>query len=380
MGLAGAARVIDAVAVAGLVVSGQVTAWSAGGLEGGRPLHAALLALITAPLLVRRRWPLVVLLLVATSTVAQYELGGGAFQPWFALLLATYAVAAHAERAVASAGATVVAVLTLAVDLPRLTAGEPVDEVVPAWFVMAGTWLFGRWMRAHRADTAALVTRAEEAERTRAERAERAVAQERARIARELHDLVAHSMSVVVIQAQAGSRALAADGAAAAGALAAIESTGRQGMAELRRLLGLLTDDGDEAVVSPAASLRRLDDLIATVAATGVSVQARVTGDVADLPPGVDLAAYRIVQESLTNVLKHASASRVQVAIDHQRGCLKIEVRDDGTGSGAAAGEGRGLVGLRERAALYGGALDAGPARGGGFCVRARLPVAGDLP
>ena len=222
----------DVLAVAVLAVSGQVSVWGTadGAWDGGPLLHAALMGLITVPLLVRRRWPLVVLVLVSVTTGVQYELGGEVFQPWFALLLALYAVAAHADLSVAAAGAAVVAVVVLAADVPRLADGAAVDDVVPAWLVTAGVWGFGRWMRRRREQTAALSARLAASERDRAARAAQAVAEERGRIARELHDLVAHSMGVIVIQAQAGQRALGRPIRRAPGSsLAAIETTGTAG-------------------------------------------------------------------------------------------------------------------------------------------------------
>jgi signal transduction histidine kinase len=373
-------RAADVLAVAVLAVSGQVSVWgtAAGALDGGRLLHAGLLALITVPLLVRRRWPLVVLVLVSVATGVQYELGGDVFQPWFALLLALYVVAAHADLPVAAAGASVVAVVVLAADVPRLADGAAVDDVVPAWLVMAGVWAFGRWMRRRRDQTAALSARLAAAEQDRAARAAQAVAEERGRIARELHDLVAHSMGVIVIQAQAGQRALEADPGAARRSLTAIETTSRQGMAELRRLLGLLSG-ADETETSPQPGLQGLDGLLDQVRTTGLRVQATVDVDRRGLPAGADLAAYRIVQEALTNVLKHADATSVEVVVRQTGGCVEIEVSDDGAGRAAGGDPGRGLVGMRERAVLYDGLLEAGSAPGGGYRVRARLGV-GALP
>ena len=368
----------DVLVVAVLVVSGQLSVWGTaeGVLQGGRLLHAGLLLLITVPLLVRRRWPLAVLVLVSVATGVQYELGGEVFQPWFALLLVLYAVAAHAELPVAAAGAAVVGVVVLAADVPRLADGAAIDDVVPAWLVLAGVWGFGRWMRARRDQTAALSARLAGAERDRAARAAEAVTEERGRIARELHDLVAHSMGVIVIQAQAGQRTLDLDPDAARRSLSAIESTSRQGMAEMRRLLGLLSGDDGPATV-PQPGLRDLDDLLDQVRSTGLRVESSVEVDQPTLAAGVDLAAYRIVQEALTNVLKHAGATSVQVAVRQVGGCVEVEVTDDGAGPRVVGDAGRGLVGMRERAALYGGAVESGTAPGGGFRVRARLGAGG---
>jgi signal transduction histidine kinase len=374
------ARVADAVVVTALVVSGQLSVWTAdtAAIAADRPVHALLLAAITVPLYVRRLRPLPVLLLVLGATWVQFQLAGEVYQPWFAVLLALYAVAAHGGRREALIGAAATAVQVLAVDVPKLAAGDPVDEVLPAWFVLAGVWGLGRWIRHRHRETADLQSRALAAERDGAEQAARAVAEERARIARELHDLVAHSMGVIVIQAQAGQRAIDAEPESARAALASIETSGRQGLAEMRRLLGLLTSPQDSSV-SPQPGLRDLPALVDRLRGAGILVDVETDGDLDDLPAGVDLAAYRIVQEALTNVLKHAGPATACVVVRSAGGAVDVEVRDDGRGQNGhrAAGGGHGLVGMRERAALYGGSVEAGGLPDGGFQVRARLLVDG---
>ncbi|MDQ4055582.1 MAG: sensor histidine kinase, partial [Actinomycetota bacterium] len=213
------------------------------------------------------------------------------------------------------------------------------------------------------------------------ESARRAVADERARIARELHDLVAHSMGVIVIQAQGAQRAIDPSPERAREALASIERAGRSGMAELRRLLGLLTETGDDAdSTAPQPGLDQLPDLVDRVRATGLAVDLAVEGDVRPLPAGLELTGYRIVQEAITNVLKHAGATTVDVRVRYQPDSLDIDVRDHGRGSASAATNGgHGLVGMRERVGLYGGSVTAGPRPEGGFSVRARIPVDGTV-
>ena len=376
------ARLADAAVVTALVVSAQVQVWTASGgaLAEDRPVHALLLGVVTLPLFLRRQRPLLVLLLVVGATWLQFQLGGAAFQPWFAVLMAVYGLGAHARRWELWAGALATAASVLAIDIPRLLAGDPIDEVLPAWFVLAGIAGLGRWIKHRRRETEDLAARAEAAERESAELAARAVADERARIARELHDLVAHSMGVIVIQSQAGQRAVGVDPELARTALASIEASGRQGMAEMRRLLGLLTAP-DAGSVAPQPSLRDLDALVERVRSAGLPVELRTDGDLGTLPPGVDLAAYRIVQEALTNVLKHAGPATVQLTVRARCGTVDVEVCDDGRGSPApgpgAPGVGHGLIGMRERAALYGGSVETGALPGGGFRVRARLPVEG---
>jgi len=210
------------------------------------------------------------------------------------------------------------------------------------------------------------------------------VTAERARIARELHDIVAHHLSVVVLQA-AGARA---SGQHADRALEKIEHSGRQALTEMRRLLGMLHAPDEEAELTPQPSLGELPALAESVRAAGLPVRLVVDGAGAAVPAAVGVSAYRIVQEALTNVLKHAGAARAVVSIGYLDDAVTIEVTDDGTGPLAPAGpglaasaaDGRGLAGMRERAALFGGELRAGPEPGGGFTVRARLPVANGSP
>ncbi len=358
-----------------LAVSGQMQIWSQpDAWEPNAGVHAALLAAITFPLLVRRRHPLVVVIVAFSASWLQYELGGGQFQPWFADLMALYSVGAHAPLRQALAGAAVGATSVLAIDIPRLVDGEPVGEVVPAWFIFAGIWAFGRWMRRRRRETEELTERADTLEREQERQAQIAVAAERARIARELHDLVAHSMGVIVIQAQGSQRALDRDTAAVRASLQSIEATGRQGLAELRRLLGILTDAHSGEGTSPQPSLDRLGELVEGVRGAGLDTDLQCDGDVRPLPPGVELAAYRIVQEALTNALKHAHARSARVRVHYLPTRIDLEVADDGAG-GTPKGNGHGLVGMRERVSLYGGTLSLGDAPEGGFPVRASIPV-----
>jgi signal transduction histidine kinase len=206
------------------------------------------------------------------------------------------------------------------------------------------------------------------------ERARAAVAGERARIARELHDVIAHSVSVMTVQAGAARLLLDGDPHRAAEPLLAVEETDRQALAEMRRLLGVLRDDAGEPELVPQAGLKDLPMLATTIREAGLEVAMTVEGPQRPLPAGVELAAYRILQEALTNTLKHARAARAQVTVRYEPGCVLLEVRDDGR-MPPGDGQGHGLLRMRERAALYGGELDAGPTPNGGFAVRARLPV-----
>lgn len=366
------------VVVAVLVVTTQVRVWTGDGSPAEQALHAVAALAVTLPLLLLRRWPLAVLVVVLGGAALDQALGGGLGQVWFALLLAVFGLGRYAGQRASAVGAVLLACAVLAVDLPRLQDGDPLDEVLPGWFILAGTWGLGRWLRWRRAEHERLLDHNATLEQDRDEATRAAVVHERARIAMELHDLVAHAMAVIVLQAQAAGRVIDSDPRAAAEALRAIEDVGRQGLVELRRLVDVVVvDSEDDLAVRP--SLRHLDDLVRQVRTAGLPVEVEATGLDEPLPAGLDLSAYRIVQESLTNVLKHAGRVPVQVAVRREPGSLELSVRNACGGSEAARDGrvGRGLIGMRERTALYGGDLTAGPTGEGGFLVHAVLPVPG---
>lgn len=373
------ARTALAVVTAVLLMTALVQVWAAPPAYGvgGRPLNTLGVAAFTIPLLVARPWPLPVLVVVVVAAGVNGALGSDLGQPWFAVLVAVYALGAHATPGASGLGMGVVAGGILAYDIPRLRDGAPLDEVVPAWFVVAGVWGLGRWLQHRRHEMEALTVRTEAAEHDRQEAARAAVAHERARIARELHDLVAHSLAVIVLQSEAADRVLDSDPSSARRALEAIASTGRSGLTELRRLLDRLADDPHEADVAPRPSLQQLDSLVDRVRGAGLSVDVTVEGSPRVLSPGVDLSAYRIVQEALTNSLKHAGrGASATVALSYQPETLSIRVTDSGSSATEVLnGAGHGLVGMRERAVLYGGQIEAGPMRDGGFGVEVTLPT-----
>jgi signal transduction histidine kinase len=373
------ARASFLVVVAVLAVTALVQVWTGDGSTTERVLHAVVALAVTLPLLVVRRWPLPVLLVVLVAAALDQALGGGLGQVWFVLLLAVFGLGRHAGARASAVGAVVLGCAVLAVDLPRLQDGAPLDEVLPGWFILAGTWGLGRWLRWRRAEHDRLVEANAVLARDRDDATRAAVVHERARIATELHDLVAHAMAVIVLQAQAAGRVLDADPQAAAGALRAIEDVGRQGLVEMRRLVDVLVVDPDDDLVD-RPSLRHLDDLVERVRAAGLDVELCAMGLDEPLPAGLDLSAYRIVQESLTNVLKHAGAVPVQVVVQRAPGQLELSVRNEPGRTRVAAGGrvGHGLIGMRERTALYGGELEAGPTGEGGFLVRAVLPLPAD--
>jgi signal transduction histidine kinase len=348
-------------------------------LVSGAPVwDAVLVGAIALPLLVRRRAPLAVLVLVIAADYAGYARGpgvGGAPQAWIALNVALYTVAAHCSRGRAIAGGTIVAAFALEYEIPRLVEGGRVADVVGEWLFLGGVWLLGRWVRQRRRRTDDLERHAAQLEADREALAREAVAEERARIAREMHDSVAHSVSVMVLQAGAAEQVLAASPERARESLVAIQDTGREAIVELRRMLGLLRDPVADVSLAPQPGVGRLDALLEQVRAAGLPVELTVEGEPRRLPPGIDRSAYRIVQEGLTNTLKHAGPAHASVRLRYGERALELEVLDDGRGPQDADGGGFGLLGMCERAALYGGLLAADARPGGGYALRARLPL-----
>jgi signal transduction histidine kinase len=243
--------------------------------------------------------------------------------------------------------------------------------------IVAGAWLLGHYVRTRRLLVAELEQRAVDLEREREERAGRAVAEERLRIARELHDVLAHTMSVVAVQAGTGRLVGADHPDEALKALSAVEVTARSAMNEMRQILHVLRTDSDaEASVTPTPGLDDLTALVAQVARAGLAVDLRVEGEPRAVPTAVGLAAYRITQEALTNVIKHAGPAHASVLVRYTDHDVTVQIRDDGHTTAQTSGAGgHGLVGMRERAAVHGGELSAGPVPGGGYQVSARLPV-----
>jgi signal transduction histidine kinase len=243
-------------------------------------------------------------------------------------------------------------------------------------FIIGGAFVAGRLIYSRRLLIEELRTTTAELERSRDQQARTAVAEERSRIARELHDVVAHSVSVMVVQTAAAQRMLEVDHDRASRSLDAVQDTGRQALAELRRLLGVLRPGATSPGLVPQPGLDDLESLTVPVEHAGVLVAVERRGRVRPLPAGIELAAYRILQEALTNVLRHAHAERARVCLRYGESDLDLEVSDDGVGGPPLlSGGGHGLVGMAERAALYDGRLHAGPRADGGFTVSARLPL-----
>lgn len=350
------------------------------GITGPRLPNTLLFILMSVPFAWRRRMPVVAMFVVLVASGIQADFfTDPAVQPPFetflALLLAFYSVGAHGEGRHGLLGAASGGAVVLATDLYDLLTGEGPGDIVPPLVFWAAAWFIGRTLRQRRLQTERLQNLSAQLEREREERAKVAVIEERSRIARELHDVIAHSVSVMVVQAQATQRLLDGEQSEARQALGFIETTGRQALVEMRRLLGVLRRTDAEPALTPQPGLGSLDALVEQFRESGLPVELRVEGEPEPLPPGVDLSAYRIVQEALTNALKHAGPARARVEIHYGDDEVALEITDDGPGNGKGGGAGQGLIGMRERVALYGGVLENGKRNGGGYLVRARLPL-----
>jgi signal transduction histidine kinase len=333
--------------------------------------------LVALPLAVRFRWPLPVTAAVGAAGAlesARVHDQGQVVLPMVCALLALYAVGSRctgwrfwAGGALAAAG----------VGSAIFIREGFQDDLFMAILLPGAGLLIGRALGVLRLETDVLEERADALERDRDHHTEQALRQERSRIARELHDVIGHSISVMGVQAGAVRRVLPPERARERDALLAVEQAGRDAVDEMRRLIGLLRTE-DEGIGAPNPSLSRVEVLAAEVRDAGQPLELRVEGDLGGLPPGVDLAGYRIVQEALTNSLKHAPGAHVEAVVRSTAEAIELEVVDDGPGPAAPNGHvGHGLVGMRERVALYGGELAVGSRNGKGFRVHARLPVRG---
>jgi signal transduction histidine kinase len=333
--------------------------------------------LITAPLAVRFRSPLQALFAVIGGLLVVAALGGrplfGTGLPAVAALLAVYAVGSRTDGGRLAVGACLSLVGLFAA--VRLSGGDLATGLVVPAVVTGSGLLVGRALGVLRFEADMFAERETELEHERDEQKRVAVADERRRIARELHDVIGHSISVMGVQAGAVRSVLRHDQVREREALLGVERTARQAVGEMRRLVGLLRT-AEDALDGPAPSLLRVDQLIAELRAAGLVANLSVHGDLHGLPSGVDLAGYRIIQEALTNVLKHAPGATVEARVCCTERELTIEVIDCGGPPLLLAGNaGHGLVGMRERVALYGGELVTGPGPGGGFRVHARIPL-----
>jgi signal transduction histidine kinase len=327
-------------------------------------------------LLLRRRFPVAapvcVFALYAALSFVDREAVSSLDTGPFTLLLAFWAVGTQAEAPQTVAGMAI-GLASIAVLVERDVQIAPADAI-GVGIACAGAALVAFALQRRARRVAEFEERAVRLESEREERERAAVAEERRRIARDLHDVVAHSVGVMTVQAGAARLQLDDELGRARPPLLAVEETGRQALGELRRLLGILRRDDGEVALRPQPGLGDLEGLVAQANGAGLPVELSIQGTPAPLPPGVELTAYRIVQEGLTNTRKHAGPARAWVAVRYGRDELELEIIDDGR-VGANGRAGHGLLGMRERAELYGGELEAGERPDGGFAVRARLPL-----
>jgi signal transduction histidine kinase len=337
---------------------------------------AAVIALVVLPLVVRRAWPSAVLVAVAVGSLATSAVST---EPWVqvaAVGLASFTVGERARDRTRSA-VTVIAVAGLLAIGFLLLDADPLVALVLPFVVLVPTWLVGDVLRSRREDEARRIEAFERAVRDREDQLRAAATEERRHVARELHDVVAHAVSVMVIQAGAARHVVRSSPEAAEESLLAVEATGRQAMTELRRFLGALNEDDESAGVAPQPGIDELGELVARVREAGLPAELEVDGTPRAVPASLDMTVYRIVQEALTNALRYARQAATLVRLSYEPDQLRVEILDDGPSAPepAGGGTGRGLVGMRERATLVGGRLEAGPRLGGGYAVRAWLPM-----
>ncbi|MGK2930542.1 MAG: sensor histidine kinase [Acidimicrobiales bacterium] len=341
------------------------------------PRDATAFALIiasTAPYLVRRRYPLPVFAGSAAALTALSMSGYNEGVIPLVALVGAYTVGAH-RPAIEGAAAGVIAALVLVALFVADVDGFDAGELASNAAIFGSAILVGRNVQSRRLRLAAL-------ERGHDEAAARAATDERLRIAQELHDVVAHSLGVIAVQAGVGMHVLDTDPEEARRALDHISRTSRSSLAEIRGLLGVVRGREGGAEYTPAPTLAELPRLVQEVELAGLPVDLEIGEDVSDLPAGVELAAYRIVQEALTNALRHAHAGRAAVRVHLRSGAVVVEVEDDGRGTPEPAADGpggHGILGMRERAALYGGSVVVGSGADGGFRVAAVLPVTNEV-
>ena len=336
----------------------------------------AAIALTSGALLFRRRAPVIVLAVVLLVQAIQHTaspLDDPAFQ-FFGIVVACFSLGARVRLA-PSAGAVAGAVVFFGVF--NLSRGTGWEDAIFGGVIFWAAWTVGLAIQLSQQRKKEAETRAVQLESEGEERVQAAVVDERARIARELHDSVAHGVSVMVLQVGAVRRNLREDQHSEREMLTKVEQAGREAVTELQVMLGLLREEDPDAATAARPGLARLDELVEQVRAAGLPVEVRVDGDVHPLPTRVDMSAYRILQEALTNVLKHAGDARALVHVHYNKTEIELEVIDNGRAQidGEDAQVGHGLIGMQERATLFGGELETGPTPTGGFAVRARLPL-----
>ena len=373
------ARLTDRVLVAVLLVAGWANVLWSSERQGSVVANLVLVAVMAVSLLWRRERPFVPVVCVTIAlplSAALLTAPPYLFAAIAVLVAASYSAGAHLEQ---PRSVQALALLVLAV-LGVVLIHDPTDWFWPIAVFCLAPWLAGRTIRNQTMLARELAEKAERAEHGREEEERRAIVSERSRIARELHDVLAHNLSVMVVQAGGARRIVDKRPDQAVQVADLIERTGREALAELRHLFGPVRHGDGEDLQGPVG-IDRVEELAARARAAGLSVHVHVEGERVALPTGVDLTAYRVVQEALTNTLKHGGRAQASVTVSYEPNELVLSIEDDGVGAGGSGeelgelGGGHGLVGMRERVELYDGLLQAGSRPGGGFAVRARLPT-----
>jgi signal transduction histidine kinase len=357
-----------------------------GSVTGPKPANSAIVAIFSVGLALWLRYPLMALVVTmgpfgfhqVLNSFFSLKSDPRLFEVFVTQVFIVYSTAANTAGRRTYAGAAIIAAYQLLAYGPTLPGG--LSQASGEWTFYAIAWVLGKTLRHRQLRGDRFEARTAQLEAQREEQIRAAVTDERSRIARELHDIVAHSVSLMVLQAGAARHALDTHPEKARAPLLSVEATGRGAMSELRRLVAMVRQPGDEDELAPPPSLRHLDLLLAPVREAGLRVELDAQGSFDSLPPGVDLSAYRIAQEALTNVLKHSGATQVDVRVQAETNAVEVAIVDNGRGSsgnGANVG-GHGLIGMRERVNLFGGHFEAAGRDGGGFRVFARLPFEGE--
>jgi signal transduction histidine kinase len=368
------------VAVAAAVAAVALAEVTANAAVAPKPAAAACELAMAIALLWRRRAPLAVVAVVAVLQVIEAAAGVPLQQPVVPLLASVIAVYALMTLAPAWQAASGAALMLAAVGIETVVQDKGFANFAFALVFLVGATIVGRTLHSRTQHAAELADRAQALERQQSLVAQLAGQEERTRIARELHDVIAHTVSVMVVQAGAAEQMVGRDPDRALAAMQAVQTTGREALAEMARLLGMLREDGAEIGLTPAPGLADLPTLVDGARRSGIDVHLQLNGYPRQLPPGPELSIYRIVQEALTNVRKHAGRSRAAVRVTCSDTAIVAEIDNDAaterSADAAVPGAGHGLIGMRERVALYGGTLVAGPSAAGGFQVRANIPIA----
>lgn len=344
--------------------------------SSARAEFAPVTLLTTLPLAFRRRWPI----LVFATTIVGAALGGHAtgFAALIGAMAAGVSMGIHARHRLVAVLVLLAAACGIALEYYSTNDSNsslPIPGVVLPFFMMGAVYFAGNEIRRRQQHADAQTGRARQLEQEQEQAVRLAAETERRHIARELHDVVAHSVSIMVVQAGAARKVLDDKPDAARESMLAVEASGHEAMAELRRLLGVLGENGSEAPLAPQPTIGALDSLVARVMEAGLPVALRVEGERLPVPPSVEVAAYRIIQEALTNALKYAGGAPTEVVVRYTPQAIELEVLDEGVVSTPGDGIGRGLIGMRERVALFGGTIEAGNRADRGYAVRARIPL-----